>query len=254
MGKEKKRDRLRDIVCTQTLAVTLSTCSSTEAVSFFTRAFIRTYGLWSRVRAQSPLSNGKVWNYELVHRGRKGGSLGRGPSGDNAVPLATRGRLIDLQSANYISDRAYGHERNKRKKQGERERERTGNERINARGAFRRICERNCIALQGGCGCNAPRCGPGSAPCASWENRQFLMPRISKGPDSGTTPSPRSAGRSLLFQWDAHSDPLWYIYLSLLPSCSLSPVRIAFFFHSRPDKTMVIGRRRSTFDTVGLSF
>lgn len=53
---------------------------------------------------------------------------GRGPSGGNAVvtPLATRGRLMDLQSANYISDRPYG-ERNKRRRDREGEREREKN-------------------------------------------------------------------------------------------------------------------------------
>lgn len=51
---------------------------------------------------------------------------GRGPSGGNAVvtPLATRGRLMDLQSANYISDRLYG-ERNKRRRDREREKNST---------------------------------------------------------------------------------------------------------------------------------
>jgi len=61
-----------------------------------------------------------------VRIGGNGGlKEGRGPHGGNAVatPLATRGRLMDLQSANYISDRANG-ENNERKSEKGRERDR----------------------------------------------------------------------------------------------------------------------------------
>lgn len=114
----------------------------------------------------------------------------------------------------------------KRRKDGEKE------TRESRRGTFRRICLRCSV------------CDPGSVPCASWENQQFLMTRafLKKGgkrADAGTGAGtqhsidrPTGQPRPSLSMRRAFRSALIYLSIASPISCSLSPVRIASFFHS----------------------
>lgn len=103
-------------------------------------------------------------------------------------------------------------------------------------------------------------CGPGSSSSASWENRQFLMARVSKGPDGGPNTTTRSASRSvsqaLLLRFNETRIPIRFdIFIYRFAHLALYRPSASPSSFIRPDKTMVVGCRCSRLVRyVGLPF
>lgn len=83
----------------------------------------------------------------------------------------------------------------------------------------------------------ALHCGPGSSSSASWENRQFLMARVSKGLNTTTRSAGRPAGRPSPFVSMRRAFRSALIYLSIVSPISL--------FIARPHRLLLsLGRIR----------
>lgn len=104
---------------------------------------------------------------------------------------------------------------------------------------------------------------PVASSSASWENRQFLMARVSKEHDGGpntTRSAGRSAGRPALpLRFNETRIPIRFdIFIYRFAHLALYRPSASPSSFTRPDKTMVVGRRcrrrRRFVRYVGLPF